>query len=268
MEFIKLNKGLKTAVDMLSSSEAGDLFKAILSGDSSKLYGSAKFAYEVLKAYIEDDKPSVSEVMSERGKLGGRPKKSCEKAEKSCEKAEKAEKAAFETEKQLSEEEESTPCPPSSPSLSPTPPIIPPIIPQPPKEEEGNLTATANACAGDVFGMTMEEAEQNQAVLDTIENAAKDAGLNTNAYALDNAIRLKDTFGLDPLLNAIRQASISSSKASWAYVEGILKGNGKKPSSKPAKTVSAQQYEQRPYTEDELDNGDFAALLAEARAAR
>ena len=54
----------------------------------------------------------------------------------------------------------------------------------------------------------------------------------------------------------------------YKLVEGILKGNGKKPSSKPAKTVSAQQYEQRPYTEEELDNGDFAALLAEARAAR
>ena len=265
MEFIKLNKGLKTAVDMLSSSEAGDLFKAILSGDSSRLYGSTKFAYEVLKAYIEDDKPSVSEVMSERGKLGGRPKKSCEKAEKSCE---KAEKAAFETEKQLSEEEESTPCPPSSPSLSPTPPIIPPIIPQPPKEEEGNEpTPTPRAREDMPFGLTETDIHQSLEADQKIEDAARGAGLNVSEYSLLNARRLADTYGLDPLLDAIQQTPIKAQKPSWSYVEGILKNPGKKPAY-TGKRVSAQNYEQRPYTEEELDNGDFAALLAEARAAR
>ena len=81
-------------------------------------------------------------------------------------------------------------------------------------------------------------------------------------------------FTLEWLLRAI-ETSGKGKEQTWRYVGGILKSwkeNGgpdapKKQRASPGKTVSAQAYQQREYTESEL-NAVSDDILAEARKRR
>ena len=107
-----------------------------------------------------------------------------------------------------------------------------------------------------------------------IEDAAKAWGLPCNEGHMLKARELAHTYSLPWLLRAIETAG-NGKEQTWRYVSGILKSwkdNGgpdapKKQRASPVKTVSAQQYGQRHYTEDELLSVSDD-LLAEARKAR
>lgn len=109
-----------------------------------------------------------------------------------------------------------------------------------------------------------------------IEDAAKDWGLPCNPGNMVKARDLSREYSIQWLIEAMKRAGNGKSQT-WAYVEGILrsfKANGgpDTPGSGhrviyPEKRVSAQNYQQRQYTEAELMavSGD---LVAEARKLR
>lgn len=107
-----------------------------------------------------------------------------------------------------------------------------------------------------------------------IEDAARTWGLPCNEGHMLKARDLAQTYSMPWLLRAIETAG-NGKEQTWRYVSGILKSwqdNGgpdapKKQRAAPAKTVSAQQYGQRHYTEDEL-LGVSDDLIAEARKQR
>lgn len=104
-----------------------------------------------------------------------------------------------------------------------------------------------------------------------IEDAARAWGLPCNE---GNMIKARDwalEYSLDWLLRAIETAG-NGKEQTWRYVGGILKSwkeNGgpdaqRKQRARPSKVVSAQQYQQRQYTESELDSVT-AEMIAEAK---
>lgn len=106
-----------------------------------------------------------------------------------------------------------------------------------------------------------------------IEDACKDWGLPCNPGNMIKARALARDYSLPWLLEAIQRAGNGKSQT-WAYVEGILRsfranGGIDAPGSGKAagKAVSAQQYGQRQYTEEELLSVSDD-LLAEARKAK
>lgn len=107
-----------------------------------------------------------------------------------------------------------------------------------------------------------------------IEEAARAWGLPCKEGNMINARELARKYTMDWLLRAIATAG-NGKEQTWRYVEGILRSwqeNGgpdapRKQRASPNKVVSAQQYDQRNYTEDELlsVSGD---MIAEARQLR
>lgn len=107
-----------------------------------------------------------------------------------------------------------------------------------------------------------------------IEDASRAWGLPCNEGNMIKARDMAREYTLEWLLRAIETAG-SGKEQTWRYVAGILKSwkeNGgpdapRKQTAKPAKVVSAQQYTQRQYTEEEL-LGVSDDLIAEARKRR
>lgn len=107
-----------------------------------------------------------------------------------------------------------------------------------------------------------------------IEEAARRWGLPWNEGSMIQARDWARSFTLEWLLLAI-ETSGKGKEQTWRYVGGILKSwkeNGgpdapKKQRASPGKTVSAQAYQQREYTESEL-NAVSDDILAEARKRR
>lgn len=138
------------------------------------------------------------------------------------------------------------------------------------KEEEKDNDNSNSACAwlsDDEIAESLDRDRQ-------IEDAARRWGLPCQEGHMIHARDLAREYTLPWLLRAIETAG-NGKEQTWRYTEGILKSwkeNGgpdapRKQRASPAKVVSAQQYGQRDYTEEELTDvsGDF---LAEARAAR
>lgn len=107
-----------------------------------------------------------------------------------------------------------------------------------------------------------------------IEEAARRWGLPWNEGSMIQARDWARDFTLEWLLRAI-ETSGKGKEQTWRYVAGILKSwkeNGgpdapRKQRASPAKVVSAQQYTQRDYTEEQLDS-ITQDLLEEARKLR
>lgn len=107
-----------------------------------------------------------------------------------------------------------------------------------------------------------------------IEDASRAWGLPCNEGNMIKARDMARVYSLEWLLRAIETAG-SGKEQTWRYVAGILKSwkeNGgpdapRKQTAKPAKIVSAQQYTQRQYSEEEL-LAVSDDLMAEARKRR
>lgn len=142
--------------------------------------------------------------------------------------------------------------------------------------DDGRQSPTAPASNAVLpFGTELGEGEISASLARDreIEDACKDWGLPCNPGNMIHARDLARDYGMEWLLEAIKRAGNGKSQT-WAYVDGILrsfrqKGGMDEPGSGKAvgKTVSAQQYGQRQYTENELLSVSND-LLAEARAMR
>ena len=145
------------------------------------------------------------------------------------------------------------------------------------KEKEKEYSAAVTPAPEGIipFGaeLTDDEIAESLSHDHQIEDSCKDWGLPYNPGNMIHARDLAREYSLDWLLEAIKRAGLGKSQT-WAYVDGILRsfrqrGGIDEPGTGKAvgKTVSAQQYGQRQYTEEELlAVGDD--LMAEARKLR
>lgn len=144
-------------------------------------------------------------------------------------------------------------------------------------EYNPNPNPKESACGG-YFGVEIsdEQAHDHMVLLNRIENEAQKWGISSSPGNLETAINLANEYSTKWLFMAMERAGNGASKT-WHYITGILRswkeqGKPDEPGSKPAnsgKTVSAQNYSQREYTEDDLDNsGDLFAEVKARRAAQ
>ena len=78
-----------------------------------------------------------------------------------------------------------------------------------------------------LFGLTDEDIQASLDRDQQIEDAARGAGLNVSETTMITARRYADEHGLDKLLDAIKKTALGAQRPSWAYVEGVLKNNGR-----------------------------------------
>lgn len=144
------------------------------------------------------------------------------------------------------------------------------------KEDEDGYTAAASPVhrfGSDLSPSQIQSSLENDRL---IEDAAKDWGLPCNPGNMVKARDLAREYSIQWLIEAMKRAGNGKSQT-WAYVEGILrsfKANGGVDSPGtghrvvyPEKRVSAQNYQQRQYTEAEL-MAVSDDLIAEARKLR
>lgn len=122
---------------------------------------------------------------------------------------------------------------------------------------------TAAAAAGHCFGEDLREEDITASLANDrmIEDAARDWGLPCAPGNIQKARDLAREYSIQWLIEAMKRAGNGKSQT-WAYVEGILRSfrrNGGPDTPRagtgvvyPEKKVSAQRYQQRQYTEEEL----------------
>lgn len=203
MEYLKIWTSFRESISPLNDAEKGRLFDAMLlyaeTGELPDFKGNERYIWPTAKQAI-DRAAQKAETLRQNGNKGGRPPKPNETKENQAEPNETKENQAEPTysikkrnnKKNIKED----------------------------KEE--------NAHAQGPFGLTDEEINSSLARDQQIEDAARSAGLPVSEVAMVTAREHARAYGLDKLLDAIRQTAISAQKPSWAYVEGILKGNGGK----------------------------------------
>ena len=234
LPYIKLFGDTSVTVDMLSDAEAGRLLKSLLhyiNDQEVDLPGREGLIFSMLKTQIDRDAANYQDFLDKQrdnGRKGGRPKKPSLSTENPNNpslflKTQKSQ----DNDKEKDKEEE--------------------------KDKDNNNDNSAGAWLTDTeIAEALERDRQ-------IEDMAKRWGLPYSEGHMLKARDLANTYTLDWVLKAIERSG-NGEKQTWAYVEGILrnwKQNGgidtaKKP-GKPIKTTGATQYQQRDYTEDDLE---------------
>ena len=198
MEYLKIWVSFAEIIEPLNDSERGRLFTAMLlyadCGQLPDFKGNERYIWPMAKQAIDRTR-AESDKQTANGSKGGRPRKNPEKP----------------TETQQN---------PEKPTES---------LKDKDKEKENNKVIVKDAREEMPFGITGEEIHASLARDGQIEDAAKSAGLNTSETAMVTARRYADEYGLEKLLYAIKETPLKANRPSWAYVEGILKGNGVKP---------------------------------------
>jgi hypothetical protein len=255
MEYLKIWTSFAEILEPLNDSERGRLFTAMLeyAGEEKlpEFKGNERFVWPAAKQAI-DRARAESDKQTANGSKGGRPKKS-----------------------------------PTKPNETQQNPTKPNETQQNPKDNIKKNNIKKNNTADAVytpapapegiipFGaeLTDDEIAESLSRDRQIEDACKDWGLPCNPGSMIHARDLAREYSLEWLLEAIKRAGLGKSQT-WAYVDGILRsfranGGIDAPGSGKAagKAVSAQQYGQRQYTEEELLSVSDD-LLAEARKAR
>lgn len=110
-----------------------------------------------------------------------------------------------------------------------------------------------------------DEASKIRQEHDRIYLAAEDAGFKMSNTVRARLVNLYAEHGLDKMLSGFDEC-VYHGATNLAYLEAVLKGTGKKPEKKSVKTVVAQDYEQRDYSnvQDEIERRQkerFAARL-------
>lgn len=204
LPYIKLFSDASATIDILSDAEAGRLLKALMhyaNDITDTLPGQEKLVFSMLKSQIDRDAASYQEFLGkqrENGKKGGRPKNPSllDKNPKNPSLFEKTQKTQ---DKEKDKEE---------------------------LEKDKEETRTSDEMP---FGLTEDDIHSSMLKDKQIGDAARSAGLNTSETAMVTARRYADEYGLEKLLDAIKETPLKANRPSWAYVEGILKGNGVKP---------------------------------------
>lgn len=249
----------------LNDIEKGRLLLAMLryaaEGQKPDLKGNERFCFPGFKRDIDRDIASYASKV-ENGNKGGRPAKNKpNETENNLTKPNETENNLNlknkneEEERRMKNEEEDV------------------------DSTQARITTTAAADAPVPFGAELSDGEILASLMQTnmIEDACRDWGLPCNPGNMVKARDLAQKYSIQWLMEAIKRAGNGKAQT-WAYVEGILRsfernGGPDKPGQTgrvvqpPEKSVSAQRYAQREYTENELMAvGDD--LIAEARAMR
>ncbi|MDL2318201.1 DUF6291 domain-containing protein [Eubacteriales bacterium OttesenSCG-928-A19] len=216
-------------MEALSDSEKGRLFVAILKyarGESTEnLSGSERIIFPSFKSQIDRD-AKVYQTKVDNGRVGGLAKSS----ESNRTKAKSSESYQDKDKEQ----------------------------------DKGIYTTTTTNARAEAFGD--EEALAYRLSLDEIKQAAEGIGLPMESRDEQAVEMLYADYCKDWLLEAIKRvADRPKDKRSWGYIKGILKNwreNGgidspdrppRTATPAPAKQVLAQQYTQREYSRDELN---------------
>ena len=85
---------------------------------------------------------------------------------------------------------------------------------------------------------------------DRLINAAENSGFSRNDATRKMLIDLYAEHGLEKMLTAI-EACVRNGVSTIAYLQGVLKGKPKKAGGRPSKIVSAQEYTQREYDDEQ-----------------
>lgn len=257
MPYIKLFSDNSTIVDMLSDEEAGRLLKALMhySNDTEDdLPGQEKLVFAMFKAQFNRDAASYREYCDKQrdnGSKGGRPKKQVVSED------EVKNPAVFsETQKTLRVEKEK----------------------EEDKDEDKEINNTTTTNTG-----ARAETPFGDVVIDEAQDYAQRYLTGLTMTHLEEVDSYAEIVGLDLTKHAIDEA-VACGKRNWAYVRAILQGyitdkiktvaeaeakkaERKKVTTPQGKQVTAQLYNQRTYTEDELEDRTLMAdILAEAAA--
>lgn len=248
-EYVPIFFDWTEVTEELNAQEKGRLIDAIVlyakGGDwQEQIKGNERYLFPAFRRQI-DRANDLSDKRSSAGSSGGKQTKA--NASKCKQTQANASKNAKDKEKEKEKEKE------YSAAVTPAP------------APEGIIPFGAE--------LTDEEIAESLSRDRQIEDACKDWGLPCNPGNMIHARALAREYSLEWLLEAIQRAGNGKSQT-WAYVEGILRsfrqhGGIDAPGSGKAagKAVSAQQYGQRQYTEDELLSVSDD-LIAEARKAK
>lgn len=209
MEYLKIWTSFRESISPLNDAEKGRLFDAMLlyaaTGELPDLKGNERYIWPTAKQAI-DHAAQKADTLRQNGNKGGRPPKQAEtngnqtKPTETKQKQTKAnESYLFDKDKEKIKEKE---------------------------EEDKDNTRTREDMP---FGLTDDDIQASIDRDQQIEDAAKAAGLNTSETAMLKARDYASQYGLEKLLDAIKETPLKANRPSWAYVEGILKGNGVKP---------------------------------------
>lgn len=259
MKYIKVYYDFAETLDLLSDPEAGRLFKAVLSyartGDTAELPGQEKLVFAMLRSQIDRDRESyddISEKRSAAGKLGGRPQKASALEEK-----QKKQMLYDESKKSYNKDKDKDEYKDKD------------------KDEDGITRARAEippAPGADLSPIRAEEIERDQAIEREIRNAGFRVTVNDMRFAHELAAEYTDEWLFKALLIATERG-----RPAWDFVRGILKRmreqggpDAKRPPSKqptgaarPVKEVAKHHYDQRQYSEGELD-ALFCDIMADS----
>jgi hypothetical protein len=240
MEYLKIWTSFRESISPLNDAEKGRLFDAMLlyaeTGEQPDFKGNERYIWPTAKQAI-DRAAQKADTLRQNGSKGGRPPK----PEETKENQTKAnESYLFDKDKENIKE----------------------------KEIDSNNHSSARANPFTVSDEELAEALERDR---KIEDASRAWGLPCNEGNMIKARDMARVYSLEWLLRAIETAG-SGKEQTWRYVGGILKSwkeNGgpdapRKQRARPAKVVSAQQYQQRNYTESELDSVT-AEMIAEAK---
>lgn len=249
MKYIKVYYDLAETLDLLSDPEAGRLFKAVLSyartGDVAELPGQEKLVFAMLRSQIDRDRENyddISEKRSAAGKLGGRPQKA-----NALEEKQKKQMLSDESKKSYNKDQNKDEYKDQN------------------KDEDGITRARAEipaASGADLASLRTEEIERDNAIEREIRNAGFRATVNDMRFAHELAAEYTDAWLFKALLIAIERGN-----PKWDFVRGILKRmreqggpDAKRPplnqpagAARPVKEVAKHRYDQRQYSEEELD---------------
>ena len=247
MEYLKIWTSFRESISPLNDAEKGRLFDAMLlyaeTGEQPDFKGNERYIWPTAKQAI-DRAAQKADTLRQNGSKGGRPPKPTETKENQTKPTETKENQTKAYNNNDKEKE---------------------------KEKDDNSNSSARAYAFEVSDDELAAALDRDA---KIEDASKSWGLPFNEGNMIHARDLAEEYTLEWLLRAIETAG-KGKEQTWRYVAGILKSwkeNGgpdapRKQSVRPAKVVSAQQYQQRQYQPGELD-AVSDDLIAVARAQR
>ena len=227
----------------LTDEEVGHLFRQLMlyhagrHDEMTDFIGSEGIAYDFIVsdiARIEKKQDETSEINRLNGLKGGRPKKQTE-----AEETPNNQLKPTETEKNRTKPTETDENRQKGSKDK-----------EKDKDKDKDIDDDNNARTREDSSMiSLEEATRIRNEHEAVLNAAETAGFPRTDAVRSKLISLYAEHGMEKMLSAINSC-VEYGVTTIAYLKGVLKGEPKRPTKPPTKTVIAQQYSQRDYATD------------------
>jgi len=220
VKYLKIWTSFLELISTLEYDEIGRLFEMMLiyaeSGkEPEDIDGNERFLWPVAKQQI-DLTAEKNEILRQNGMKGGRPKTKDNQTE-----PDKTKGNQIKAIKERKEKERN--------------------------EKESNLSSSFHADDDDQL-ITSAEAREIRDDHDRVLNAAEDAGFKMSNDVRAALIALYAEHGLVKVLDGLTSC-VDHGAPNLAYLKAVLNGEPRKP--KAGRTVAAQQYEQRDYSDEQ-----------------